>query len=113
MRSYFLALPRIIYRIGPSLLIDPKGSQHFVHQVLNAVDLESEDSVLRSVNINDVVKAPPNGDIMIVGKYYLSDKGGTYNLKEIASLAYLVKYINPKLIFEIGTFVGRTTRLLV
>jgi len=54
-KSYSTALPRIIYRTGLSLFFDPCGTQIFVHQVLNALDLEMDDSVLGSADIEDLV----------------------------------------------------------
>jgi len=110
IRTYFTALPRIIFRLSVCLIYNPHETQKFVHQVLSAVDLETDDNILKSVSIEE--KIPGGGDIQIVGKYYSQRNGGTQILMELSSLAYLVKQIKPKIIFEIGTFVGRTTRLL-
>jgi hypothetical protein len=52
--TYATALPRIIYRSTLSLVIHPKGYQTFMHQVLNAIDLESDDPVLTSADIEDL-----------------------------------------------------------
>jgi SAM-dependent methyltransferase len=109
-RSYFAAIPRILYRTSLSPLIDPRGTQRFLDQVLNAIDLESDDPVLGSASIEDMI--PGGGDVRIVGPYYSCGDGGTHILLEIASLAYLIKHLDPRLVFEIGTFKGRTTRLI-
>lgn len=111
-KSYRTALPRIIYRSSLSLFIDPSGTQAFVHQVLNALDLGKDDLVLGSVDIEDLVMGE-GGDIQIVGPYYARCHGGTGSLLELACLSYLLRNIRPQLVFEIGTFVGRTTRVLV
>jgi len=52
------------------------------------------------------------GDIQIVGPYYARRSSDTRLLLELACLGYLAQNLRPQLVFEIGTFVGRTTRLL-
>ena len=107
--AYLTALPRVLYRTTASSLLDPKGSLQFCHEVLNARDVNSDDPVLGSVVANELI--PGGGDIVIQGPFYTSSTGGTGILMELASLAYTVKVLSPKSIFEIGTFLGRTTRL--
>lgn len=109
-KSYSTALPRIIYRTSLSLFLDPSGTQTFVHQVLNALDLEKDDLVLGSTDIEDLVVG--GGDSRIVGPYYARRTGGTGSLLELACLGYLLQNLHPQLVFEMGTFVGRTTRVL-
>ena len=111
VRTYLTAMPHIIYRSTLSLLSDPKGTQLFIHQVLNARDLESDDPVLGSSDVLELIGG--NGtDVEIVGPYYSRRSSDTRILMELASLAITMQELKPKLIFEIGTFVGRTTRLL-
>ena len=110
IKSYSTALPRVIYRSTFSLFFDPSGTQTFVHQVLNALDLEKEDPVLGSVSIEDLLAG--GGDIRIVGPYYVRRSSDTRLLIELACLGYFMQNLRPQLVFEIGTFVGRTTRLL-
>lgn len=110
LRSWARAMPRIAYRSTLSLAIDPKGAQRFIHQVLNAQDLESHDKVLGSVDLLDLVQS--DADPKIVGSYHCRKDSDTRRLLELASLAYLMQVLEPEVIFEIGTYVGRTTRLL-
>jgi len=104
-------MPRVLYRSSLSLLVDPRGAQRFLNQVLDPVDLESDDPVLGSVDVLDLLPGPRR-DVHIVGPYYSRCSSDTRLLMELASLARLVHAIKPRLIFEFGTFVGRTTRLL-
>jgi len=108
--SYTTAIPRILYRTSLSLLVDPRGAQRFVHQVLNAVDLEQDDPVLGSKTIEEIIDTK-GVDIQISGPYYSTRTSDARILLELAALAVLVRSTQPRLIFEIGTFVGRTTRL--
>lgn len=108
--SYTAAIPRIIYRSSLSLLVDPRGAQSFVHQVLNAVDLEQDDPVLGSKTVEEIIDTK-GADIQIAGPYYSTRTSDARILLELATLAALVRCTQPRLIFEIGTFVGRTTRL--
>ncbi len=104
------ALPRLAYRSSLSLLIDPRGAQKFLHQVLGAQDLEANDPVLGSVEITELI--PGEADPQIRGPYHLHRSSDTRILLELVTLAYLMQVLRPRRIFEIGTFAGRTTRLL-
>lgn len=112
VKTYISAMPRIVYRSTFSLLLDPKGAQRFIHEVLNAQDLEFDDPILGSADITDLLKASILGDVQIVGPYYSQRSSDTRLLLELASLAYIMRALKPQLVFEFGTFVGRTTRLL-
>jgi predicted O-methyltransferase YrrM len=93
-----------------SLVLDPQGAQKFFHQVLDAQDLEFDDPVLPGVDLTDLVSS--QAEPRLVGPYQARHSGGTGILLELGCLAYLMQALQPKIIFEIGTFVGRTTRLL-
>jgi SAM-dependent methyltransferase len=108
--TWATSLPRIVYRSTISLVVQPKESQKFIHQVLNAQDIESDDPVLGSVDATDL--ASSKVEPIIIGPYHIFTPGSTHNLLELASLAYLMQALQPLVVFEIGTFVGRTTRLL-
>lgn len=90
--------------------MDPKGSQRFLHGVLDARDLGEDDSVLGSVAITDLF--PGAGDVSLVGALYSASGSATRSLLELGSLAYMARSMNPAHVFEIGTYIGRTTRLL-
>lgn len=109
-RTWITAIGHIIYRSSFSLLFDPKGAQKFLHCVLNTRDTEENDSVLRSVDVVQLLGSR-DVDISILDSSYRSYSSETRLLKEISSLAYVVKVLEPNTIFEIGTFIGRTTRL--
>lgn len=117
IKTYMTAMPRIIYRSTFSLLLDPKGAQRFIHQILNAEDLES-DPVLGSADIADLLSftshivGEAEIDVQIVGPYYSRRSSDTRLLLELACLAYIMRALKPQIVFEFGTFVGRTTRLL-
>lgn len=106
-----VALPRIAYRSSLSMFLDPRGAQKFMHQVLNAIDLEEDDRILGSKGIEELIDTG-GADVQIAGPYYLQRSSDTRLLMELAGLAALVRGTRPRLIFEIGTFLGRTTRLL-
>jgi hypothetical protein len=107
LETWVTAMPGILYYSTLALLFDPKGSQVFIHQVLNAQHLESDDPVLGSVVITDLL-----GESKLGVENYSKRSSATRLLIELASLAYIMRVLRPQLIFEIGTFVGRTTRLL-
>lgn len=110
LQTYVTALPRILYRSTFSLVLEPRGSQKFLHQVLSAHDLETDDPVLRSAWITDLL--PGEAEPKIIGPYHLHRSSDTRELLELVALAYLMQILRPRMIFEIGTFAGRTTRLL-
>jgi SAM-dependent methyltransferase len=109
-QTYITALPRIVYRSSLSLFVDPRGSQKFLHQVLSAQDLEADDHFLGSAWITDLL--PGEAQPKISGSYHIYQTTATGIFLELVALAYLMQVLRPRIIFEIGTFVGRTTRLL-
>jgi predicted O-methyltransferase YrrM len=108
--TYFSALPHILYRSFLSVFFDPRGAQKFVHQVLDNLDLYAPDPILGSIEIRELVKG--EADPVIVGSHHIQRAWDTRIFHELVALAYLMQVIKPKKVFEIGTFVGRTTRLL-
>jgi predicted O-methyltransferase YrrM len=108
--TYFTALPHILYKPTLSILFDPKGAQRFVHQILDTRDLYAPDPVLDSVEMWDVVMG--EADPVVVGSHHIQRAWDTRIFQELVFLAYMMQVTKPKLVFEIGTFVGRTTRLL-
>ncbi|MFX0203711.1 MAG: class I SAM-dependent methyltransferase [Candidatus Hodarchaeota archaeon] len=111
LKTWATAIPRVFYLSTVGLLFDPKGSQRLIHQVLNAQDIVSNDPVLASVEITELL-GMHRVNVQIEGPYYIKTGSETRLLTEIASLAYIMRVLKPKLIFEIGTYVGSTTRLL-
>jgi predicted O-methyltransferase YrrM len=110
LKTYLTALPRIIYRSSLSIIFNFKGSQTFLNDVLDAQDSRLSDKIIRSVNLIEII-GDSDEDIIIKGNYYKKKTSDTRDLFELANIGYLVNNINPVTIFEIGTFVGRTTRL--
>jgi hypothetical protein len=55
LQTYVTALSSIVYRSSLPLIVDPRESQKFLHQVLSAQDLEADDPVLGSVAIADLL----------------------------------------------------------
>lgn len=110
--TYLTALPRIVWRLTGSILLNPKAAQRFLHHALEGDDLQEDDPVLGSADLVELIPSLGLVDIAIVGPYYSHRSSDTRLLLELAYLAYLARHLNPALIFEIGTFVGRTTRLL-
>jgi len=108
--TYSRALPRIIYRSTLSCLLNPKGSQRFIHQVLDACDIEENDPVLGSVEIADLF--PGTDEVILNGSFHIRAGGATQSLLELGVLAHVARSLRPNNIFEIGTFIGRTTRIL-
>ena len=111
VKTYFTVLPELLYRFTIGTLLNPQKTQAIIHQFLNSKDLVTKDKKIKTVEVTDYINAELF-DISLIGKYYISKSSETRNLKELASLAFLVKSIKPKAIFEFGTFVGRTTSLL-
>ncbi len=112
LKTWLTAIPRILYRSSISLITNPKESQHFINQVLNAQDIESDDTVLRSIDVIELLSTANVVDVKISGPYQYKRSSDTRLLVELADLAYIMQVLKPQVIFEIGTFVGRTTKLL-
>jgi predicted O-methyltransferase YrrM len=78
--------------------------------VLNSLDLELSDPKLQTVTIMDLFN-DNSTDPIIRGGLHIRKSSNTRLLTELASLAHLMQVIKPTVVFEIGTFVGSTTRL--
>jgi predicted O-methyltransferase YrrM len=114
IKMYFAALRRIIPNCSLSVLVSPGKAQRFFQAILESEDLGVPDAVLGSASIMELVAGDGHQarDIVIQGSYYDARSSDTRQLLELASIAYLVQASEPRRIFEIGTFVGRMTRLL-
>lgn len=108
---YSKAIPTVVYRSTLSLLLDPRGALTFGNRVLDAKDFHDDDPVLGSMDVADFLPSSEKVDIKLTGAYYDRRTGGTHSLAELSTLAYIVQAAKAKTIFEIGTFLGRTTRL--
>jgi predicted O-methyltransferase YrrM len=109
LRCWMCALPRILYRSTLSVVIDPRGALMFLHNVLDEVDLYGRDDVLGDATVSDMLQG--DAEPRIIGPYHVTRSSDTRVLMELVSLAYLMQVAKPETVFEIGTFVGRTTRL--
>ena len=56
---------------------------------------------------------PADKEIIIQGRFHDGTSGGTNSLPELAALAAAVKCIDPQCIFEIGTYLGRISKMLL
>lgn len=106
--TYLAVLPAIFK--GMFNIFKPRSIQEFVHNILNMRDLQKDCPCLQSRNISEVIGCKNTDDTNVKIVYNEGRKGGTHNMKEIAVLAYVCKAIDPKFIFEFGTFTGSTTR---
>jgi len=108
--EYARVLPRVAYRMTASLVVDPRGARRFVHDVLNGMASRLEDPVLGSCAVTDLL---PGGEpVVLEGRFQLPSGSETRSLLELAVLGHVCRSLRPAVIFEIGTFIGRTTRLL-
>jgi len=109
-RTALRAVPYAAYCSTIALFLNPRKAQDFFHQVLNSLDLQKPDSNLKTVSISDLFP-DDSSEPIIKGKYHIYKSSDTRLLSELASLAHIMHVLKPKIVFEIGTFVGRTTRL--
>jgi len=105
------AIPRALLNSTIWPLLQPKKALRFSQNLLHTIDFSDSDHVLKSVEI-DTMFGGKQVDVLIRGSFYKDYFGGTHSLKEVATLAYLMRATNPQVAFEIGTFRGRTTMLL-
>lgn len=111
MKVSLTALPRVLLRAIVFPLFRPKKCLSFCHQILNSDDLTLTDPVLGSRSTYELF--PTEDRLIVEGRFQKDRGGGTNLLLELSTLASAVKFIRPKIIFEFGTFVGRTGRILL
>lgn len=105
------ALPRALLNCLVWPLFQPRKALAFSQNILHSLDYSEADHVLKSLEIDELFGGQ-QFNVLIEGPFYKDYFGGTHSLKEVATLAYLMRATNPQTAFEIGTFRGRTTLLL-
>src|SRR5947209_6575988 len=100
--TYATTVPRMLYRTTLSCLLDPKGSQRFLERAMESMDFASDDRVLGSADIREIF--PGEGDVTLRGPWHTSSVGGTCHLVELGCLGHVVRSLEARTIFEIGTF---------
>jgi predicted O-methyltransferase YrrM len=106
-------VPSVIFKVTWGIVLEPKKTFHFLERVLELKDLFTPDPVLPSKNITDIcAREAHDQDVTIIGNYHTERSSDTRQLRELSSIAFLCRTIKFGKIFEIGTFVGRMTRLL-
>jgi hypothetical protein len=111
LRFYAATLWRSAYYATISPVVSPRKALRFYGEVLDSQDRSKPCPVLGSREVQDVF--PAAQEIIIHGRFQDGTAGGTHSLLELAALAAAVKYVDPQCIFEIGTHVGRTSRILL
>ncbi|MBS4067275.1 MAG: class I SAM-dependent methyltransferase [Sulfurimonas sp.] len=106
-------IPSLLWQITVGVFLSPKKTYRLLERILELKDLYQTDKNLPSKNINEICPGDPNfRDIIIVGNYHTERSSDTRQLKELSSIAYLCRAMSFNAIFEIGTFVGRMTRII-
>jgi hypothetical protein len=111
LKVYFTALPGILWKTTLAVVLSPRDALQFGQLCLNQDDLRLPSRVLGSREPREAF--PCTGDVLICGPYNDNLLGGTQMLLELAVLASASRVLRPKTIFEIGTHVGRTGRVLL
>lgn len=101
----------LIDGVGKSL-VSPRNALAFWDNINEYYDLNRADRKLNTRPIQDVIPFDDEPDINIIGSYYSRRASDTRILMELAAIAYIMRALEPKIVFEIGTFVGRTTRTM-
>ena len=111
---YITVVPKIISHCSFGALFSHRSSFRFLSTALEYFDLNCEDKVLGSKSLHDLFGTANelNEEIRIHGCYHKTKSSDTRKLEELMSVGYLVQAIRARRIFEIGTFVGRMTRIL-
>lgn len=109
LRCWARAFPRIAYRSTLGLLFDWRSALDFVNHTLDGIDFHEVDKVLGDASVTELF--PVQVEPKIIGPYQVIKSSDTRVLMELVTLACLMQVTKPRTVFEIGTFVGRTTRL--
>ena len=112
-RLIVTTVPGLLWQITFGIFLTPKETYHLLERILELKDLFQTDKYLPSKHINDICSGEANfRDVVIIGNYHTDRSSDTRQLKELSSIAYLCRAMNFNTIFEIGTFVGRMTRII-
>ncbi|MDD2733276.1 MAG: class I SAM-dependent methyltransferase [Desulfuromonadaceae bacterium] len=112
-RIFTVVVPKLLWQITFGIFITPKETYHQLERILELKDLFQQDKHLKSKSINDICSGDANvRDVVIIGNYHTDRSSDTRQLKELSSIAFLCRAMSFNKIFEIGTFVGRMTRII-
>lgn len=109
-RIYLAAIPRVAYRSTLSLVLDPRGAQTFVEDVLQAVALNGSDDAELDTRTPQELWGDDDR-LTVLGPWTDGRGSSTDRLVELGTLARLVRHTHARLIVEIGTSLGRTTHV--
>lgn len=109
LRCWMRAVPMVAYRSTLAMAINPHDALAFLHHVLDEIDLCAPDHVLGDAELTEILQG--DAEPRIIGPYHITKQSDTRSFMELVSLAYVMQVARPETVFEIGTFVGRTTRL--
>jgi predicted O-methyltransferase YrrM len=105
--SRFLnGLWRFIYNFFICYFFDRPRRVQFVNSVLSFHERERLKQTFPSVEFTQIFPAGPSLDLRLENFSYL---GGDVSFSELAILAAIVKHVQPRTIFEFGTYGGNTT----
>jgi len=77
-----------------------------INRIYELEPYPAEESNIKDVYLEDIFPGICKNKIEL---YDLESKYGSMTVEEIYNVALIVKHINPKVIFEFGTFIGVTT----
>jgi predicted O-methyltransferase YrrM len=106
------ALPRLLYFASIGSLLCPRKALALAQLYLDNKDLSTPDPHLATRRLDEIFSRTTIPECEIVGSYLNMRSSDTRALTEVSALGGLMQLLSPKAVFEIGTFVGRTTRLL-
>lgn len=112
--AYLTALPRILYHTTLGTLLSPRRTLRFHQNILDEAALWGADPVLGTKGFPEFLGAPASSPpgITIRGNFIDDPSGVMGSLRELSILLCTIREVKAKRIFEIGTFVGWTTRLI-
>lgn len=109
LKCWSAAIPRFLFAVGPQMILSRTQSLRTVQGFLDFCDRRHEDPLLGTIELQQLL---PLSEIKLIGNFADTHSSETRDLRELCALGMLASHVSGGKIFEFGTFIGRTTRLL-
>jgi hypothetical protein len=108
---YVTGLPRVLYFMTIGVFLTPLRTYDFWIWVSHWVEAKQTNPVLRSLPLADIFTL--EGDVVFQGPFYQLAPNAAYPFMDFITLATVSKFVRPRRIFEFGTYVGRSAKVLL
>jgi hypothetical protein len=108
---YANGLPRVLYFMTIGVALSPLRTLNFWIKVSHWSEENRSCPVIGSLPLADIFTL--EGDVVLQGPFFRMAPNANYPFLDLTTLATVSKFVKPLRIFEFGTYVGRSAKVLL